>query len=417
MTALDPGSAAPLARDLGSTANRPPSLAVPAALKAPVLGWDNLWPPAGAGLPAITDMANRSYTTSGRAALLAALRQLALPAGSQVLVPTYHCPTMVAPILRAGLTPAFYPIDADGLPSLDGISHAQAAGARAMFVAHYFGLPKSLHKVQSWCRERGMALVEDCAHSYFGLAGDRPVGQWGDYATASLSKFFPVSEGGLLASATHRITPTGLTAPGWRAQLKAAVDVLEVARRHRRLAGLSHLVAPWGWLKAMAGRTPQAGAGAAAENLPQDEAAMMADCDMGRSEQQISAVTWALHASLPRQRIVRRRRENFAALCGLLRRAAGAAPLAAALPDGAAPYVMPLWVDGEARADAVYAQMRAQSLPVFRWDRIWPGTPADPQDHGQRWNRQLLQLLCHQDLSAADVARLARQTQEILGRC
>ena len=415
MTVLDPRTATSLTRDHGSAAGRQPEANAPAALKTPVLGWDNLWPPLAAGLPAITDMAHRVYTTSGRAALLAALRQLALPEGSKVLVPTYHCPTMVAPILRAGLTPAYYPIDADGLPALDAIGDAQAGQTRAMFVAHYFGLPKSLAKTQQWCRARGIALVEDCAHSYFGLAGDRPVGQWGDYATASLSKFFPVSEGGLLASATHRMPPSGLTAPGWRAQLKGAVDVLEVSRRHHRLAGLSHLVAPWGWLKAMAGRSLQAGTGA--EYLPQDEVAMMADCDMGRSEQRLSAVAWALHATLPRRRIVQRRRENFASLCGLLHRAAGAAPLATMLPDGAAPYVMPLWVDGEARADAVYAQMRAQSLPVFRWDRIWPGTPADPQDHGQRWNRQLLQLLCHQDLSAADVARLARQTQEILGRC
>jgi hypothetical protein len=60
--------------------------------------------------------------------------------------------------------------------------------------------------------------------------------------------------------------------------------------------------------------------------------------------------------------------------------------------------------------------MRAQGLPVFRWDRIWPGTPADPHDSGPRWSRQVLQLLCHQDLTAADIERSVQITHDMLRR-
>ena len=62
----------------------------PALPKAPVLGWDSFWPVGHGALPHVGDLPYRAYTSSGRAALHAALLQMSLPAGAGVLVPTYH---------------------------------------------------------------------------------------------------------------------------------------------------------------------------------------------------------------------------------------------------------------------------------------------------------------------------------------
>lgn len=393
-TAATPAAAAPAGRPLP---------------KAPVLGWHSLWPRGHSPLPSVGQLPHRAYTTSGRAALLSALQQLALPPGSGVLVPTYHCPTMVAPVLQAGLTPLYFPIGHDGLPQLDGISAAAAGQARAMFVAHYFGLPQSLHAVRAWCDARGIALVEDCAHSYFGQAGGRPVGAWGDLATASLSKFFPVSEGGLLASAHRPLRPLGLAPAGLRAQIKGGFSVLEYAHRHGRLAGPSQLLAPLFWLQNGGSQHQDTTAPPTPEGTA-DADEMMTGCDMGRVARAPTWVARALHRTLPQASIVHRRRRNFQAYIEAL--AADPAtptavrPLVAHLPDGAAPYVFPLWVDSAPLADALYTRLRLAQLPVFRWDRIWPGTPADPQDSGPVWSRQVVQLLCHQDLCSADIQQV-----------
>ncbi|MGQ3095958.1 MAG: DegT/DnrJ/EryC1/StrS aminotransferase family protein, partial [Roseateles sp.] len=64
--------------------------------------------------------------------------------------------------------------------------------------------------------------------------------------------------------------------------------------------------------------------------------------------------------------------------------------------------VMPLWVDDP---EPVYAALRAAGCAVFRWDRVWPGVPAFHDDHGARWRTHVLQLLCHQDLDDAMLAR------------
>jgi len=360
----------------------------------PTFGWDNLSGKRAAGLPAVDDLPYTRLLTSGRAALFAAMKALGVQAGDSVLAPSYHCPTLVAPLRAAGAAVQFYPLGPDGLPALDAIT--PAPGTRAIVVAQLFGLPRSLAAVRAWCDARAIALVEDCAHSFFGQAGERPVGHWGDLATASVSKFFPVPEGGLLASA-RPLPAQALRPTGARQQLKAWVDVLERSSEQDRLAGLNFGLRALSRLKNGPPRPPS-------PDTPREltEAEMMADCDLARSEQTPPALTQRLF-KLPRGRIVARRRAHYDTLHRLTQNPPGARPLFGPLPAQAAPYVMPLWVDDQ--PDAVYAALRAAGCAVFRWDRVWPGTPVFHDDHGARWRSHVLQLLCHQDLDDAMLAR------------
>ncbi|MBL8392105.1 MAG: DegT/DnrJ/EryC1/StrS family aminotransferase [Candidatus Accumulibacter sp.] len=381
--------------------------------RTPLLDWSSF---AGsrrlAGLHSIDDIATSCLTTSGRAAIYLALLQLRLDPGSLVLVPTYHCPTMVAPVILAGLRVAYFGIGANGLPQLGTIDAATAARAKAMLVSHYFGHARSLAEVRQWCDARQIALIEDCAHCYFGSAGERPVGTWGDFATASLSKFFPVPEGGVLASANRRIAAPHLNPQGLRAQVKAWADVLESAVTYGRLAGGRWALAR---LFAIKNRINRTGASGTQEEsmAPPD---MMLACDMGRITEAPASTAVVLQRLLPRGRMIARRRSNYAAYARHFRQVEGAFPLYREVADDAVPYVFPLWVND---ADRVYQSLRALALPVFRWDRIWPDTPALADDVGPSWSQHVLQLLCHQDLSEADVTRTAVTTLDLLSaeRC
>ena len=383
--------------------------------KRPVLDWRSFLPAGRLTLPCLSDIANRAYTSSGRAALLAAFGQMDLTPGSRVLVPSYHCPTMVAPVVQAGLVPVFYPIGPDGLPKLDDIAPIELERTGAMIVAHLFGLPRSLQAVQDWCRARDILLVEDCAHSYFGWAGDRPVGHWGDYAIGSLTKFFPLGEAGLLASAHHPLRRLGLTAPGWRQQIKGLVDVVELAHLHGRLWGIGHLAAPLLHLKSRRHPHPSPGNAATPPTATvNDIDAMVQQCDMGRTHQRPSAIAVTLHGLLPLQRIVRQRQANHRALVNGLSGLRGAKPLFGHAPDCNAPYVMPLWIEDAGRAERVYAAMREARLPVFRWDRLWPGTIGQTNYCGTKWGRQVLQILCHQSLSDGEINLVDQSTTKII---
>jgi len=314
---------------------------------------------------------------------------------------------MIAPATLAGLEVGYFAIRADGLPKLDSVDAVTAGRARAMIVSHYFGLAQSLAEVRQWCDEQQIALIEDCAHCYFGDAGERPVGTWGDFSTASLSKFFPVPEGGVLASARQALTPLPLVNPGLKAQLKGCVDVLEMAVRHGRLAGLNGLLASVFRLKNALGPKRATGAGAERPALVQ----MMQSCDMERISQAPLWATLALKAALPRAQIVARRRQNFALYARHFAQVHGARALLPHSDGKAVPYVFPLWVD---EPDRIYQAMRAQELPVFRWDNVWPGTPQIRDDVGPAWSHHVLQLLCHQNLDEADVTHTALATLRLL---
>jgi perosamine synthetase len=386
--------------------------------RGPVLGWSNFEMIDAPGIASVENLKHTTFTTSGRAAIYQALLQLQLPKDSTVLVPTYHCPTMVAPVLLANLKVAYFGLKANGMPQLDTIDPATAGKSKVMLVSHYFGLANSLAEVRRWCDERNVALIEDCAHCYFGQAGERPVGAWGDFSTASLSKFLPVPEGGLLASANRSLSSVHLPGQNMKAQLKGWIDVLELASRHKRFAGLNSLLAFVFRLKnsARLNRTKLAFGTASTVTSESDVVVdtMMRDCDMGRINLAPLWASMTLKSVLPRGRVIARRQENYARYAKNLVGLTGARQLFPLSHDSAsqiAPYVFPLWVDD---ADRVYQALKAQDLPVFRWDRIWPGTPQIENDVGPLWSQHVLQLLCHQDLSRADIERTCRATLALL---
>jgi hypothetical protein len=387
--------------------------------RLPVFGWQALRGPAQAEVPCMLDLPGLHYSTSGRASILLALEALGVGPGDQVLVPTYHCPTMVAPASRLKAVPVFYPIDARGSPDLDWLERQDLKRARALLAAHYFGLPQRMQPLRDWCTARGIALVEDCAHALFGRSGTRPVGAWGDIAIGSLTKFLPVPEGGCLVVNRQAAVPA-LQATSLTAGVKSFVDILEVGASQQRLTGLNGLISgslaglrrlrtnPVAPAQPDAPALPTSLAGADASQLGADFTV-----DSGLAHRELAGPCRWVAQTLPRERIVLRRRRHFERLLATLGGQAGVHPLFTQLPPDCAPYVFPLWVD---TPDPGYAELRRLAMPVFRWDRLWPGVPQLPGDHGVPWSHHVLQLACHQDLSEAQLDRFAAEILRLYGR-
>jgi len=377
--------------------------------RGPVFGWASFESSEIAELESVDGLGHKQFTTSGRAAIYHALLQLELPQGSLVLIPTYHCPTMVAPVILAGAQPIYFGISADGLPDLSRIPLQTATVAKAMLVPHYFGLAQSLAGVRRWCDAHQIVLIEDCAHSFFGVAGERSVGSWGDFATASLSKFFPLPEAGLLASASRQLKPIDLQPQGFKAQTKGFFDVLEQAAQFRRLPGLNYAINAMFGLKRALRRKAQPGP----VNKQAAQADFMTQSDMSRITKAPLLMSMLVGKSLPRRRIIERRRENYDIYARELAVLPNGRALFPKIAESCAPYVFPIWVDDP---DEVYQSMRSRGFPVFRWDQLWPGTPQIDGDVGLRWSHHVLQLLCHQDLSSRDVASTATAVKQLLSK-
>ncbi len=341
--------------------------------RLPVAGWDSLFGAQPSTVPEVISLPHCLFTTSGRAAIGLALAELGVGQGDSVLVPSYHCPTMVSPIVAAGAIPVFFPIDEQGLPVVSALERMDLQRVKAMLAAHYFGVPRALSQTRQFCDRHGIALIEDCAHSFFGEAEGRQIGAWGDLAIASLTKFFPVPEGGCLISARRALTKSHLGEQGWIASLRQTMNTIEVGAGHGRFAPLGRLlIASFAARDLLRGRRSVSAASLLEVTEPDPESATpWFDEELARQRPAAVARFIVQHAN--RQRIVERRRRNFQLLAESLAGAPGLSVLTTALPESAVPYVFPVWVEEPERS---YHALRRAGVPIFRWDILWPGVPG-----------------------------------------
>jgi hypothetical protein len=375
--------------------------------RLPVLGWATFAGRKGSPLPSVLDNHEIRFTTSGRAAIALALRALGIRAGDRVLVPTYHCPTMIAPVVATGAQPLFFPIDATGAPRINGLNPSDLQGVRAIIVAHYFGLPQPMAKLRALCDEHGIAVIEDCAHALFGSSDGRPVGQWGDYAIASLTKFLPVMDGGCLVSSQGFKGVPDLVPLSVAAELKSAANAVEIGARYGRMIGLSSVFSRMFALATrLRGRPSAHGHPSCPSSNVSGVDKWLADLKLPAAQSRLASrwTRWIVrHAH--RARIVALRRRNYAILADLFKGVPGVRALVPVLPVAAAPYVFPLEVECP---DAIYTRVRAAGIPVFRWDEVWPDCPTIAGDFGMHWATHVFQLGCHQDLLPEDLSDMAR---------
>lgn len=72
---------------------------------------------------------------------------------------------------------------------------------KMIFIIHEFGLPHpETTGLVEYGRRKGMVVVEDCAHTFDSTLDDKLVGTFGDYAIYSLSKIFPMQDGGVVVA-------------------------------------------------------------------------------------------------------------------------------------------------------------------------------------------------------------------------
>ncbi|RZJ12915.1 MAG: DegT/DnrJ/EryC1/StrS aminotransferase family protein [Rubrivivax sp.] len=359
----------------------------------------------GDALPCLLDRGHLLFTQSGRAAILLGLEALALPPTARILVPSYHCPTMVSPAVALKLQVGFYPIRADGQPDLTWLDANVPSDTRVICVAHLFGLPLDLRELSEWCRRRGLILLEDCAHAMFGASASGDVGSHGEIVIASLPKFFAALDGGLL-----RLPESVNKCPSLRplsrlSELRAWLDGLEISARYGRLGRWSLWARPLLALKqTVRGRPVDASPPAGSNAKPHfDVAGDYSRIDFDACHRAASTSSRRAATSASRGRIAALRREHYRAFTKAFTGQPGLRPLQPDLPDRAVPYVFPLWVDSP---EAVYEAARQQRMPVSRWDWLWPGVPDMPGDQGKLWSTHVLQLHCHQDLSVEQRGRM-----------
>ncbi|MFN0303273.1 MAG: DegT/DnrJ/EryC1/StrS family aminotransferase [Burkholderiales bacterium] len=376
--------------------------------RLPVHGWTTFGRRRASTYPSLLDSPEKIITRNGRVAIQFALRCLDVGPGDRVLVPTYHCPTMIAPIVRLGASPVFYPIDSAGAARLDFLERLDVSNAKAILAAHYFGFPQKMNLLRAFADRKGLGLIEDCAHMLFGELSDGKVGAFGHYSVGSLPKFFPVPEGGCLVSNIGRLSHRQRRSPGLKSELRTCAAILERSAHFDRLPGLNHCLKLL--FAAISRLRRSGGAPIASAQKCSSEKMLESWCTEGfERESSTRIIGWAV-ALMDRRRVVTARQENYVYLASKLKTLRGARVLLPPPTPQVAPYVLPLWVDFP---EPFQRAAKERGLPVFRWQLIWPSTPVIEDDVGLQWADHVLQLPCHQDLSHSDLDWICRTLHDI----
>ena len=144
---------------------------------------------------------NVLFTASGTAALFLAVETLGLAPGDEVVMPSVSFVAAANAVVTAGARPVFCDADRRTLnPALEDVAAAVTPRTKAVVVLHYGGAPGDVARIAAFCRERGIALVEDCACSVASSVDGRPVGTFGDAAMWSFdaAKVLTTGDGGML---------------------------------------------------------------------------------------------------------------------------------------------------------------------------------------------------------------------------
>jgi hypothetical protein len=224
-------------------------------------------------------------------------------------------------------------------------------------------------------------------------------------AIASLTKFFPVPEGGLIVSNDVPLEHFQLSSRSWTDELRAIADAIQLGAEHGRLKGFNTVLQALFRAKALLRRKATKGRHPP-EVLPPTDTFD----ELMRAAEPAAAALW-ITRHVHRGRIAACRRRNYARLATRLSELRGAHPVIRELPPGAVPYVFPLYVH---RADDVYQPLRRTGIPIFRWDQLWPDTPTLQGDQGLAWSTHVFQLGCHQDLTEDDIDRVASTVRQIV---
>ena len=329
-----------------------------------------------------------------------AARALGL-SGREVLFPAFFHSVELDALVAAGVRPRFFPVR-DRL-RVDPADVAARIGpsTAAVYLIHYGGFAGSVDAISQLCQERGLKLIEDCAHALLSNHHDRPLGSFGDAAVFSLPKVVPVPNGGVVlmrhgwpdGSVSHRRplrVAVGAHA-GSSLLLNLQMRGIKGSRRVRDAA-------------IRLGKAAFRGAGVDA--MPTGTPVFERAC-LGL---QISPISLRVLASQDFAGIVQRRRRNYRQLEDRL------GDLVPPMLDRLTPGISPLFYAFQVEErDAVLARLKAGGVEIGEFWPDWhPGVPRHEFPEVDRLRRTALWLPCHQDLTAPAIDRLADAVRDVV---
>lgn len=140
---------------------------------------------------------------SATAALHLAVKSFNFEKGKKILVPSMTFSATASAILYEGLIPVFVDSNIKTLGmDLTDLMNKYDEDCVAVMPVHFCGHPVEMDKLVPWARDKGLKIIEDCAHTSGSLYKGKPLGGWGDIGCFSFEekKLMTTGDGGMIVS-------------------------------------------------------------------------------------------------------------------------------------------------------------------------------------------------------------------------
>ena len=134
---------------------------------------------------------------NGTVALELALHAIGIGPGDEVVVPPRTFIASVSCVVIRGAVPVFADVDRESQTiTADSIRAVLTPRTKAIIAVHLAGWPCDMDPIVALARERGLAVIEDCAQAHGAAYKGRPVGSLGDAAAFSFCQDKIMTTGG-----------------------------------------------------------------------------------------------------------------------------------------------------------------------------------------------------------------------------
>lgn len=346
----------------------------------------------------VTDSRRYQFFSWGRYALLEAFRLSGVGPEASVLIPAYHCRTMLDPALSLGSEIGLYPVDADLKPDLNAIEkkiRESRVPVCTLVATHFFGFPQSFDSLKALCDKHHIVLIEDCSHNYIRSCNDHKTGTQGRFVVASPYKFCPTMDGGVLFANGQELTRT-LEGRALADEASAAIRLVQRAR------------APCG-LPSVTPSAPEPVVEQERDHVREDGHAISSAYDPASISLRGFALSHWIVRRTNADRIAHRRRENYAKWLAGVANLKNCRALYPVLPDGVAPYMFPLVLENPLPD---FYDLKRLGVPIWRWDSMGISDCPVATDY----RLQLIHLPCHQDIGEQEMDWMLTMLKQVVNR-
>lgn len=316
----------------------------------------------------------------------------------RILIPEYFCEISLTTLRTNEFDIGFYRITPGLEPDIADLERIAAADGPpdVMLFVHYFGIPLNMSASESWCRENGVVLIEDAAHSLL------PVPGIGDHELPVIYtpwKFLSLLNGALLVLPDT----SGIS-----------VKILESDDSY-----------PLQWVAKQAASTVATSL-AMNTGLPLHKIRKIRVKECDESEPSIDpghpACSRLSAASLAKKgknipAVASAREQNYRKIDEVISNsAAHTHRIIQSLPGCFAPYVYPLRIEGEMCRDIMVA-LNKNGIPAQPWSDLSPEV-KDSKEYplSNALRREVMVLPVHQDLTPSQVEWMSREVIRHLSR-